>query len=151
MIWSKLKRAVETLQAEAVREHLGIHLARYGPGVSAVMARAWLTWDGVEFANFSSAAAYNAQRAGASDERASGSLMPSGSRDDFIAALEAYVALPLDAALRADDPLVRGMAYFDRRLGKRRIQEMRLAAEASPFARRCFVLRQAGEGAHHVG
>jgi hypothetical protein len=44
MIWSKLKKSLEALLAD-VKKHLQLHLTRYGPGVSSLMNRAWITWD----------------------------------------------------------------------------------------------------------
>src|SRR2546421_4761992 len=53
MIWSKLQRSLEALLADSVKEHLQLHLTRYGPGVSSMMNRVWITWDGEEVNTFS--------------------------------------------------------------------------------------------------
>src|SRR5258708_19871434 len=53
MIWSKLKKSLEALLADSVKKHLQLHLTRYGPGVSSLMNRAWITWDGEEINTFS--------------------------------------------------------------------------------------------------
>jgi len=37
MIWSKLKKSVEALLADAVKPHLQLYLTRYGPGFSYIM------------------------------------------------------------------------------------------------------------------
>ncbi len=62
MIWSKLKRSLEALLADAVKEHLQLHLTRYGPGVSSLMNRAWITWDGEEIHTFSTIGQLQAAR-----------------------------------------------------------------------------------------
>lgn len=45
MRWSKLKKALEDLLAEAVKEHLQVHFTRYGRSPGTMMDRAWITWD----------------------------------------------------------------------------------------------------------
>jgi hypothetical protein len=55
MRWSKLKRSLEDLLAEAVKKHLQVHFTRYGRSPSTMMDRAWITWDKEEIHNFSTA------------------------------------------------------------------------------------------------
>lgn len=139
MIWSKIKRNVTALLAASVRPHLGIHMARYGPGVSTYMTRAWLTWDKITFANFATAAYYHAQR----DGTATDTLFAS---QQFVAALATYIASPITVSLASANPLVRGIAQFDRRLGQRRLQELAQMVDAAPFVTQCRQYRMLAEG-----
>src|SRR2546423_684116 len=53
MRWSKLKKSLDALLADSVKEHLQVHFTRYGRSPSTWMDRAWITWDGEEIHNFS--------------------------------------------------------------------------------------------------
>lgn len=137
MIWSKLKRSIEALLADTVKEHLRVHLTHYGSGESTSMNRAWLTWDGEEISTFSTIRwlrernALAAQLSGVDAlmdsqslrEKAAASLAQQGNYpvERFLGALEAYVSLGIDEALQSDNELIRAWAMFDRRLGKRRL------------------------------
>ena len=164
MIWSKLKKTVEVLMAEAVKEHLHIHLTRYGSGDTYSMTRAWITWDGEEINTFSTIQWLNLRRSlafqisGTSDpdlpyvhlhvpyeyfEQASTLLSQQGVYpcERFLAALETYTSLPIDHALNSSDCLVRAWSMFDRRLGKRRLRTMRFEPSDFPPVQSWYQLR----------
>ena len=145
MIWSKLRKAVENLLADSVREHVQVHLTRYGTGDTHIMTRAWVTWDKEEIATFSAIKYYNEQTRIASlmseeseihiskrfaylehTEHAEVLIEQEGlfATEQFLAALETYVSLTIEDALYSDYVLIKAWSKFDRRLGKRRLREM---------------------------
>lgn len=142
MIWSKLKKTVESLMADSVKGHLQIHLTRYGSGETYTMNRAWVTWDGKEISTFSTIQWCNARESLAAEisgggkqgfhyecyEQAEKLLEQRGFYpcESFLAALERYVSLSIEDALHSSNALIRAWAMFDRRLGKRRLRAMQL-------------------------
>ncbi len=162
MIWSKLKKAVEAHLADAVKEHLQLHLTRYGPGVSYIMNRAWITWDGEEISTFATIGWIQAHRAlsahiGENDEQrsqaeiseqASDLLEQRGlyTRDDFYDALEEYSSLSIEKALQSPNTIIKALTMFDKRLGKRRLLAMRSVAIDHPLVQHYYQLRCTVEG-----
>jgi hypothetical protein len=165
MIWSKLKRALEALLADAVKEHLQLHLTRYGPGVSSLMNRAWITWDGEEIYTFSTMKWLQAARSVATQMYEAGErkerpvfydrsedvverLEQRGvySRQDWYDALEIYLSLSIEEALHSSNALIRAWTMFDRRLGKRRLRSMEFKPTDPPFVKRWYQLRCQAEG-----
>ncbi len=169
MIWSKLKKTVENLLADAVRAHVQVHLTRYGSGDTYFMTRAWVTWNKEEIATFSAIKYWNEQKRIASllllneenkdDAKeqfaylkhidSAGMLLEQGgvyATHHLLAALETYVSLPIDEALCNDDVLIRAWAKFDRRLGKRRLREMNIESMDSIFEQQWYRLRCEAEG-----
>jgi len=165
MIWSKLKRSLEDLLADAVKEHLQLHLTRYGPGVSSLMNRAWITWDGEEIHTFSTIGQLQAARGIAAQMYENGERKePPGfyepsedlverleqrgiySRQDWYEALETYLSLSIEEALHSSSALIRAWAMFDRRLGKRRLRLIQFKPTDPPFIKRWYQLRCQAEG-----
>ena len=165
MIWSKLKKSLEALLADAVKKHLQLHLTRYGPGVSSLMNRAWITWDGEEINTFSTIRWFKALHTVATQMYENGErkerpgffdqsedlverLKQRGvySRDDFYDALETYLSLTIEEALHSSNALIRAWAMFDRRLGKRRLLSMGFKQTDPPFVERWYQLRCKAEG-----
>ncbi len=165
MIWSKLKRSLEALLADAVKEHLQLHLTRYGPGVSSLMNRAWITWDGEEIHTFSTIGQLQAARGIAAQMYENGERKePTGfyepsedlverleqrgiySRQDWYEALETYLSLSIEEALHSSSALIRAWAMFDRRLGKRRLRLIQFKPTDPPFIKRWYQLRCQAEG-----
>jgi hypothetical protein len=162
MIWSKLKKAYEALLADSVKDHLQLYVTRYGPGVSYLMTRAWLTWDGAEICKFSSIEWWrevNTVAAELRDENEQSSRLDPFdhaeeivdqrgiySRDHFAAALEEYISLSIEEALQSANVIIRALAMFDRRLGKRRLRAIHIEEAAPAFIQRCYQLRCQAEG-----
>jgi hypothetical protein len=61
-------------------------------------------------------------------------------------ALTGYLDLPLAAALTSSDPVQRGLALIDRRLGRRRFEALQISAEEPPVVVRLYQLRAQAEG-----
>jgi hypothetical protein len=131
MKWSKLKQQIEDRFADSVRGRMAIHITRYGPGVSSMMTRGWLTWDGEEIFNFSTIE-WLLDRA-------------PFSRFDLIDALESYLNLSIEDALSSANALIRAIAMLDRRVGKRRLQQVVIDATTHPFITQLYTLRCTAE------
>jgi len=150
MKWSKLKQQIETRFANSVRERAAIHITRYGPGLSSTMTRGWLTWDGEEVLSFSTIAWLQAERAEAANPPTSNTpisihddLQQRGifSRFDLTDALESYLGLSIESALSSPNHLIRALAMFDRRVGKRRLQQLDINETTHPFVKQLYDLR----------
>ena len=164
MKWSKLKQQIEERFADSVRERAAIHITRYGPGVSSTMSRGWLTWDGEEIFNFSTIAWLQAERAETAHPLDSDTLIPIQdqlhhrgifSRFDLTDALARYLDLSIEAALSSPDPLIRAVALFDRRVGKRRLVQLAIDETTHPFVKqmydlRCIAEQLSGRGTNHT-
>lgn len=162
MIWSKLKKSIEALLADAVKQHLQVHTTRYGPGVSAIMNRAWITWDGKEIHTFSSIQWLQARdrqvlRLHEMDEApvypdmlqlVEYLLSQQGifSYHDFYIALEEYLSLSVENALESDNMLIKAWTMFDRRLGKRRLLTLDTRHLDHTLVRQWYQLRCDAEG-----
>ena len=151
--WSKLKHTIEDRFADRVQGRAALHATRYGPGLSAAMARAWITWDGVELLNASTIEWLQASRSLMQREQigfqaARAQLQQAGhySRDDVVGALEHYVTLSIGEAIVSPTMLIRALAMLDRRLGKRRLQEWTFEPHEHPLVRQLYVLRCSAEG-----
>ena len=48
MTWSKTRKLIEGLMADALQKRARFNITRYGPGVSYLQNRAWITFDGKE-------------------------------------------------------------------------------------------------------
>ena len=166
MIWSKLKKTVENLLADSVREHVQVHLTCYASS-TYFMTRAWITWDKEEIAKFSTIKYLNEYGRIASllseesendargqfayfkhNDSAAMLLKQKGlyATHHLLAALETYVSLTIEDALCDDDVLIRAWSKFDRRLGKRRLREMDIESMDSIFEQRWYRLRCSAEG-----
>jgi hypothetical protein len=134
MIWSKSRKALEALLADSVKDHVQFHITRYGPGISALMTRAWITWDGVEIATMSTI---------------ENELRPETapfSRWDFTNAVETYLNSTIASALASDNAIIRALAMLDRRTGKRRLLDMHMNGKETWLVRRLYDLRLEAEG-----
>ncbi len=98
MIWTKLKKAAESLVADSLQGRIQYHLARYGRGISFVMRRGWITFDDCQLGNFSTIKRIRERfaRTGdwySEDAQSEASLDEEGffTRDDFVNSLEEYI------------------------------------------------------------
>lgn len=159
MRWTAARSRTLALLAPSVAGHVGLHLTRYEHGCIHP-GRGWITWDGEQIASFDTQSYWQAQR------QAQGQLMAEGLEFSlaydqarilveaegprgnwhFSRAVEAYPELTVEQALVSSDPITRGLAMFDRRLGKRRLRVLPLAHDELPFVRRLYQLRCAAEG-----
>jgi hypothetical protein len=166
MKWSKLKATAESFLAESLRGRLKYHITNYGSRDSSSMARAWITLDGAEIANFSTVGTMiqqgemawqireinqtqdyrdPAQAAGyySAREQALEIVAKKGvfSRDQFCDALVEYINSSIEDALQSKNPTVQAVAMFDRRCGIRRLETMKISEQANALAKTCYKIR----------
>ena len=156
--WSGLKRQLERLLCPALAPRVSYFLTRYH-AVHNAYGRASVRVDGEEWASFTWADQYRQDadryaqwKVRREDEaallakwRAEGTL----SEHDFLYAAAAYRSKNPQAALTADDPLLRLFAVLDRRIGKRTLRalgdEGQLQAQPD-WLLRFYLLRLSAEG-----
>jgi hypothetical protein len=147
MKWSKLKKLAENLLADSVKDHLQFHVTTYGPGVSYIMTRAWVTWDKSEIISMSTIEwlmklqMFEPNSFGSAAIHAVLKEQGIYSRYDFYEALEEYVNLPVEDALHSTNDIIKAVSMFDRRLGKRRLLKLSRADIEHPLVKQFFNLR----------
>ncbi len=153
MVWSRLKKTSEALLADSLKGRIEFHLARYGKGVSYFMRRGWITLDKEEIATFSTI-----QRVRKSyelvgkwyseDPLVIARLDKEGifSREDFVGVLEEYVQLQVEDAVKSSKPIIRAIAMFDRRLGKRKLSTLSLPEDEHWLVKSFYKIRCQAEG-----
>jgi len=170
MQWSKLRESIKDILADSVKNRIQFHVTRYGSGSSTTMARAWVTWDKKEIANFSTVEKYKEHFALAREiqkinhcedfrdpkqreayyaayEEAEAILDKKGifSRFSFYDSLIAYLELSVEEAMGSDNPIIEAVSMLDRRLGKRRLREIDNRSK-HPLVKMFFELRCEAEG-----
>jgi hypothetical protein len=133
MAWSRLKAKIEDLFAESLRGRVTIHMTSYRGGVSEG-GRGWLLIEQTEVPLATIQPSSSEPGPGAHNQ---------WSLHD---ALTGYLDLPLAAALTSSDPVQRGLALIDRRLGRRRFEALQISAEEPPVVVRLYQLRAQAEG-----
>jgi len=133
MAWSQLKAKIEERFAPSLANRVSIHLTSYRGAVSEG-GRGWLLVDREEIP-LASIQPFGAKR-------------EPGEHDEWSLhdALADYLNLGLADALRAEDPVHRAIAFIDRRLGRRRFEELELPASEHPLVLRLYRLRAEVEG-----
>ncbi len=158
--WSKLRSTLEERFAPALRGRVRLHQARYRH-TNEEVGRVWLAVDGEERAAFAtgarwrhvreaadrlmdergawgSPAAYEQAVANAAEAARQAGVYGDG---DALSELEGYLSLPVDAALASESPLLRALAVFDSRVGKRRLRELAAATPGHPLVADMLRLR----------
>ncbi len=144
MPWSKQKARVEALFAPALRGRVALHRTSYRAGYE-LSARAWITFEGATIWECRTTRVNPADPAPfgeALDPLDESPLTP----HDFDQAIADYPDLTIDEALASTSPIVRALAFLDRRFGKRRFSTVAPEAFAHPLERTLFRLRQRAEG-----
>jgi hypothetical protein len=153
MMWSKLKQLVEQGFAESLAGRLTINSARYG---ACTCGHAWLTLDGDVIANFCTLASGNLdhflRRGGGAPAMTNKMYARQFTAYGEISRQDAYRAcwdfvhdLSIEDALRDADPLVQTLAVIDKRVGKRRLQQIDAQA-LHPLARKLLAERLRAQG-----
>lgn len=165
MKWSRLKALVEARLASSLGRRVTLHQARYRHAQEEV-GRIWLAVDGEEIAQFAThmgwariqplAAKLLDERGawgtieafGQASDEVEAELRAAGEFSDAVALgdLEAYLSLPIDAALASESPLIRALAMLDSRVGKRRLRALSRAPDGHPLVRATHALRCGAEG-----
>jgi hypothetical protein len=154
MIWSKTKKSIEGLLADALKNRVRFNITRYGPGVSEIQNRAWITFDGNEIFSCSTSGWIRENRkitgeySWVTDEQTEKELAKRGYffRKTFEAALNEYLEMPIEAAIQSSNVIIRSISMFDRRLGKRRLQSMHFSEDENPLVITFYDIRCKVEG-----
>jgi len=169
MQWSQLKKRIEATFAETVAGRVTVGATRYR-GAHDGAAESWIAIDGVRLWRMSDLAYQTAVHEEAERQRRqTGSLdvhdssQAQGyydahrqaqqaaqshglfSAERFNRALFDYLNLASDAAVASSDPIIRALAFLDRRFGKRRLARFDDAAE-HPLVKALFRFRLRAEG-----
>ena len=143
MIWSKIKKNVESKFSEKLNKKIQIYITSYGTNydVSDLFNRGWITVNGKEVVNFSTPDSFYlngcdfhfATPTGCvrSEEinynkRTKNALSEKGefSKFDLSYCCYAYLDLNIDEALNHKSPIINMLAILDKRLGKRRLLKL---------------------------
>jgi hypothetical protein len=137
MAWSQLKAKIEERIAPSLAKRVSVHQTSYRGAVSEG-GRGWLLVDQEEIPL-------------AAIQPFGGDRAP-GQHDQWSLheALADYLNLALADALTAEEPVHRGLALLDRRLGRRRFEALNLASE-HPLVLRLYQLRAEAEGWRATG
>lgn len=133
MSWSRVKQRLEEFICDPLQGRVQFYITSYrrDRNISAVdardLGRAWVTIDGKEVLNYSGKSAPTDSSAELS-------------RQEFYESLKSYPDRSLEQSLVSERGLVRGIAMIDRRLGKRRLENMEVEKEEA-FVKTLYLLR----------
>ncbi|MEO8397246.1 MAG: hypothetical protein ABI700_29895, partial [Chloroflexota bacterium] len=109
------------------------------------MTRAWVTWDGKEIAHMSTVEVLMDEYQRQERPYPEGEIVDQRpgllSRYAFEKAVEFYLEAPIERSFTSDNPIVKALAMFDRRLGKRRLQALKLGETDHPMVKQFYRLR----------
>ncbi len=165
MQWSKLKNNVESFFAESVRGRAELRSTRYHKSHDRE-GRGYITIDKIEVASFCSITAWNKEYqlatelrniSGATDfrnpdqkkeyyasyDQAEEILNKQGilTQYSYYDALTEYLSMSIDEALSSDHFVIKSIAILDRRLGRRRIPQLKETYTSHPALKRLFEFR----------
>ena len=141
MRWSKLRQVTERRFADVVRGRVELRTTRYAKAHDE-FGRSWITIDGREVVNMSIYYDLRGRPADGDPARFAADVFVGG---DLPAAMRAFASLSVAAALASSDPLVRGLAVLDGRLGRRRLARLDPAGEPSPLVAELLAFRRSAE------
>jgi hypothetical protein len=164
MQWSKIKRNVEALFADSVKGRVGLYTTRYRT-MHDHDGRAWITLDGKEIINMTHIWQwlYELQtRAGILagdknyrskdnykqyDDMAEKILMGESIFVQFHLgrAMYDYPNMAIESIMKSDNPIIRAIGMFDRRIGLRRLRDINIATE-HPLVVTTYYFRCEAEG-----
>lgn len=149
MKWNRIKKRIETLLADSVRERISFGITSYRKCADQ-LGRGWITIDGKEILNMPSlefeAETYHRRRANQiSYEEAEQEMRTLNlfSQWDLHRSLEEYLSLSMDEILVSDNFIIRAMGMLDSRMGKRRLLKVEIVEEHDLVRRFCQLRRAA--------
>lgn len=127
MQWSRLKKRYKGLLADSLRGKLDIHVTEYRE-VAADVGRAWITFNGEEVVSIAIPAFYDEKFNFSTDTADLGRAL------GFIAEKD------IEQLKCSDDPVIKGLTFLDRRVGKRFLQGVEQST-LHPFSQILYRLR----------
>jgi hypothetical protein len=163
--WSKIKSAFEQNFCDELKGRVNIYFTRYR-AQHEPESRFWVTVDGKEIITVSYMK-WVIEYYGLADkiretnnctdfrdekqkrgyyqayDEAERILKAKGMLPDYEVAdsLKAYPSMPFEEALNSNSPVIKALAMIDKRLGKRRLQEIRLSEKEHPLVKELYQLR----------
>ncbi|XOZ33955.1 hypothetical protein ACMDCT_01585 [Halomonadaceae bacterium KBTZ08] len=132
MQWSKLKKRHTDLLAESLRGRLDIHVTEIRK-VPVDLGLAWITFKGEKIVSVTIPTFYDRNFDFSTDTA------------DFGRAIGFIVENDIEQLKNSNDPVVRGLIFLDRRVGKRYLQQVE-SSSLHPFTRVLFQLRCRADG-----
>jgi hypothetical protein len=158
MVWSKLKKQIESGFADELKGKVQIYLTTYANSKS-FMGRGWITYNGVELSNFSNNEAFVIHGSYSNvlcdkspgppthqpinnEDRAEGNLVEKGefSKYDFGDSCWDFINMNVKDAQMSINPLLRTLAVLDKRTGKRSLSTLD-ETESHPLVKYLIALR----------
>jgi hypothetical protein len=162
MIWSQLKKQVRSLMCEHLCDRVDFHKAVYRNSREGTSDRAWITIDGQEVFEVSSArwvkALGHAESSVALRKPDADPQMHRGLVDAVVEdagsentgllgySLHRYLEAPIAESLQSTNPVIRALAMLDRRTGKRTLARISVSTDEHPLVKQFFELRTAAHG-----
>jgi hypothetical protein len=171
MQWSKLKKAIEGCLADSVKSRVQFHATTYGPRGGHTMSRGWITLDKEEILNLSTTMwaqeyyrlAHEIRKINRCEDfsdpnQREGYYKAYEQAEEildkriiypriyFYESLEEYLNSSIEDAMQSRNFIIKALSMFDRRLGKRRLLEMRLTPTEHPLVKKFYALRLQAEG-----
>ncbi|WP_404396270.1 hypothetical protein [Pseudoalteromonas phenolica] len=165
MQWSKLKKNIESFFADSVKGRVELRSVRYNK-THDNEGRGYITIDKEEIASFCTISTWNKEYeiatelrniSGSTDfrnpehqveyyqayEQADDITKKQGlhSQYDFYNSLNEYLSLSIDEALESNNDLIKALTILDRRLGKRRVAQLKGHYSHPEFLSKLFQFR----------
>jgi hypothetical protein len=154
MQWSKLRSRLLSLAAPGVRKRIDFHLTYYR-GFGSSGKEFWITIDGqkvfsASYGNANIARYVVSRRKGISQfgdgpeaKQVEDILTKQAIHDpsDVTSSIRTYFDLDPQTSLMSGDPILRGLAMLDRRVGKRTLEQINLSDGVHPLVRLLYDLR----------
>jgi len=153
--WSKLRAAVRSLICPELRGRVDFHVTGYHQRRSTRVRSGEITLDGEPVLHLSydrfcrEGDGWFASVRGLSRAVPSSAETPwcSEQRDEIHPpqqlgdAMRAYLDMPVQLALKSQNPFVRSLAIIDRRVGRRKLEELEIDSEEHSLVREFYRLR----------
>jgi len=112
-MWSKIRKQLNDLTCESLKNRVDFHASNYR--IHDGIGRSYITVDGKEVYNMCTLKRdyYRVKKEGVY------------SQVEFVEAVLIYTNAPFDQMIESDNTMIRILVLLDRRLGKRRLAEMR--------------------------
>jgi hypothetical protein len=158
MIWSKLKKQIESGFADELKGKIQIYLTTYANSQS-FMGRGWITYNGIELSNFSNNETFMIHGSYSNElcdkspgppshqpinnsDRIVGNLVEKGefSKYDFGGSCWEFINMTIKDAQTSKNPLLRTLAILDKRTGKRSLSMLE-KTESHPLVKKMIAIR----------
>ncbi|MNN07664.1 hypothetical protein D3C81_1204950 [compost metagenome] len=170
MQWSKMKKQLEERLCDSLKDHIRYQSTRYR-GTHDQEGRAWVTYGKEIIYDFCTirrsykfnSLAYELRKKTNSlnwrdNKQADGyweayrqaeeqmEFEGEYSQYEFYNAVDQYINSPIDEAMLSDDPIIRALSMFDKRLGKRRLGINAIENNEKPIVKLFKTIRMQAEG-----